>query len=125
MIRAALAYFLPVFALAFGLGVLRVLVVAPLTSPLLAVAAELPLILAASWLVAGRVLDRWPLALPGRIAMGATAFAFLMLAELALAATLGPGPRQFLADMAQPQGLLGLAGQLAFAAIPALRQPRG
>ncbi len=120
--RAAVAYFLPVFAVAFLLGTVRQLLVAPLTGPLIAVALEVPVILILSWWVAGQTLRRWPLHLHGRLAMGALAFGILMLAELALALALGQTPRQFLAAMASPAGALGLAGQLGFALIPALRR---
>ena len=104
VIRAAAVYFGVVFAAAFALGMLRMLVLAPALGPLLAVALELPAVLALSWLVAGRVLRHWPMALRGRTAMGALAFALLMAAEAGL----------------------GLAGQIGFAILPALRgQPRG
>jgi hypothetical protein len=121
MVRAALAYFLPVFAVAFVLGVLRLYVVIPVTGPLIAVALEVPVILGLSWLVAGRVLQRSPMARTRRGLMGAFAFGLLMLAELALATAFGETPRQFLAAMATPHGALGLLGQLGFALIPALR----
>ncbi len=121
VVRAALAYFLPVFAVAFVLGVLRLYVVIPLTGPLIAVALEVPVILGLSWLVAGRVLQRWPRAQPHRLVMGALSFLLLMLAELALATAFGETPGQFLAAMATPHGALGLSGQLGFALIPALR----
>lgn len=78
-LKAAFAY-LPVFAVAFALGALRVTLVAPQTGALAAVALELPLVLALSWAVAGRVLRRWPQA--PRAAFGALAFALLMLLEL-------------------------------------------
>lgn len=120
--KAAACYVLPVFAVAFLLGALRVTLVAPQTGPLLAVALEVPLVLALSWLVAGRVLGRWPLALTDRLAMGALAFAFLMLAELALALAFGRTPARFLSDLATPPGALGLAGQIGFGLIPALRR---
>jgi hypothetical protein len=123
---AALTYVAVVFAVAFALGALRLLVVIPLTGPLIAVALEVPVVLALSWWVAGRVLMRWPLARPGRLAMGALAFGLLMLAELALATALGQTPGQFIAAIATPAGALGLAGQVGFAVIPALRPyPRG
>jgi hypothetical protein len=120
-VRAALAYFAPVFAVAFLLGALRVFVVIPLTGPLVGVALEVPIILALSWLVAGHVLKRRPLSLGRRLAMGAVAFGLLMLAELALALAFGQTPRQFITAMASPAGALGLAGQIGFALIPALR----
>ena len=121
VVRAALAYFLPVFAVAFLLGVLRLYVVTPLTGPVIAVALEVPVILALSWLVAGRVLHRWPLVRPDRLGMGAISFTLLMLAEFALATAFGQTPGQFLAAMTTPHGAIGLCGQLGFALIPALR----
>lgn len=125
-VPAALTYFAAVFSVAFLLGVLRVLFVIPLTGPVTAVALELPLVLLLSWIVAGLVLRRWSLAIGERLAMGAVAFLLLMLAELALALALGQTPLQFFADMVSPAGTFGLAGQLGFAAIPALRgQPTG
>lgn len=124
VIRAALAYFAIVFAAAFAMGVLRLMVVIPLTGPLIAVALEVPVILALSWFVAGRILRRWPLTLPDRLAMGALAFLVLMIAELTLAQALGQTAGQFFAAMATPSGAFGLAGQVGFALIPALH-PKG
>lgn len=130
-VKAAILYVAVVFAAAFLLGALRVSVVVPMTGALLAVALEVPVVLGLSWIVAGRVLRRWPLPLGGRIAMGGIAFVLLMLAEMALAVLFGQTLGQFLAAMATPPGALGLAGQIGFAAIPALRgrgrsgQPKG
>lgn len=124
-VKAAFAYTLPVFACAFVIGAIRVMLVAPATGPLLAVALEVPLVLALSWLVAGRVLRRWPLAGSQRHAMAALAFALLMLLELATAVAFGQTPVQFLTAMATPAGALGLAGQIGFALIPLVRQASG
>lgn len=121
-IAPAVSYVALIFAAAFVLGALRVTLVAPATGPLLAVALEVPLVLALSWLVAGRLLRRWPLGLSDRLAMGALAFALLMLAELALALAFGQTPARFLADLATPPGALGLVGQIGFGLIPALRR---
>lgn len=120
-VKPALAYLAPVFALAFVLGVLRTLWIAPRIGALMAVALEVPLLLLWSWTVAGRVLRRWPLPMRDRIAMGALAFALLMLAEAGLALATGQTLGGFLGGMVTPAGALGLAGQLAFAALPALR----
>jgi hypothetical protein len=120
-VRPALIYFAAVFAGAFALGVLRVTVIVPLTGPLIAVALEVPVVLSLSWGVAGWVLRRWPLDISGRLAMGALAFGLLMLAEAALATILGQSLRAFLQAMATPAGALGLAGQVGFAVLPALR----
>ena len=125
ILRAALAYFAVTFAVAFLLGVLRVLVIAPLIGPVAAVMLEVPVILAVSWGVAGRVLRRWPVAAGGTgalRAMGALAFAFLMLAEAGLAVlAFGRPPGAWLASLATLDGAIGLAGQLSFGLIPWLR----
>lgn len=125
LVRAAAVYFGVVFAAAFALGVLRVLVLAPALGPLAAVAVEVPVVLALSWEVAGRVLRRWPLALPGRVAMGGLAFALLMGAEAGLALAPGQTLAGFVAAMATPAGAVGLAGQIGFAILPALRHRVG
>lgn len=125
VVKAAIAYVVPVFAVAFVLGALRVTLVAPVTGPLVAVALEVPLVLALAWAVAGRVLRRWPLPLPSRLLMGALAFALLMLFELLTALGFGQTPTAFLQAMATAPGALGLAGQIGFALIPPVRQARG
>lgn len=126
IIPAALAYATPVFAVAFALGALRVTLVAPLTGPLLAVALEVPLVLGLAWVVAGRVLCRWPLDGQSRLAMGGLAFALLQVAELATAIAFGQTPAQFLAAMGTAPGALGLLGQVGFSLLPLLRPyPRG
>ena len=128
IVLPALVYVATVFAAAFGLGTLRVLLVAPRLGELAAVTLEVPVVLGLSWLVAGRVLRRWPLPRPGqRLAMGGLAFALLMLAETVLGITLfGRTPAGILAAMATLPGLVGLAGQIGFALIPALLgQPSG
>jgi hypothetical protein len=123
VLKASLSYFAVVFAAAFVIGTLRVTVIAPRTGALVAVAFEVPLLLALSWVVAGRVLRRWPLDGQRRAAMGAIAFALLLLAELALATLLfGQTAATFLASTATAPGALGLAGQIGFALIPALRR---
>ncbi len=127
LVKAAFAYVLPVFAVAFVLGALRVTLVTPQTGALAAVALEVPLVLALSWAVAGHVLRRWPHpALTARLVLGALALVLLMLAEWATARAFGQGTAAFLQAMATPPGALGLAGQIAFGLVPALRpQPSG
>jgi hypothetical protein len=125
---SALVYVAAVFAAAFVLGMLRVLLVAPRLGELAAVALELPVVLCLSWLVAGRVLRRWPLTGRGqRLAMGGLAFGCLMALELFLATRLFGRPLDgVLAAMTTLPGLVGLAGQIGFALVPALRgQPAG
>jgi hypothetical protein len=119
-VAPALAYALTVFAAGFVLGTLRVLWLAPAVGELAAVAMELPVILAASWVAAGAVLRRWPV--DRRLAMGALALAVLLACEAGLAVLLGDGLRGFLAHLATAPGALGLAGQSGFALIPRLRR---
>ena len=123
MLKPILAYVLPVFAVAVALGAVRVNLVAPRVGPLLAVAVELPLVLALSWAVAGRVLNRWPQT--SRPGLGPASFLMLMLLELATALALGQSVTQFLAALTTPPGALGLAGQIGFGLIPLVRQPKG
>ena len=100
MLKPALAYVLPVFAVAFVLGAFSVGLVAPTTGPLLAVVLELPLVLALSWVVAGRVLNRWPRT--PRLGMGLLSFLILMLLELATALAPPPAAASLtLADLAR------------------------
>lgn len=126
ILRPALAYLGVILALGFVLGTLRTVWLAPLVGATVAVACELPVLLAASWWWSARVLRRWPL--PSRsaaLAMGSLAFALLMVSELALANALaGQSAAAWLASLATPAGALGLAGQAVFAVIPALRWPQ-
>lgn len=117
---AALVYWAMVFALGFLLGTVRVLWAIPLVGLLPATLIELPLILGGSWLAAGWLVRRFALARQGAaLAVGALAFAILMAAECALAvAMMGQSPAQWLAGLAAPHALLGLAGQAAFALMP-------
>jgi hypothetical protein len=125
VVKAAVAYVAPVFIVAFGVGALRVMLVAPVIGPLLAVALELPVILALSWVVAGRVLRHRPLGPRQRRTMAGLAFTLLMLAELLTALAFGQTPAQFFAAQATPPGVLGLLGQIGFGLIPLVRQARG
>ncbi|MBI1402982.1 MAG: hypothetical protein GC147_07200 [Porphyrobacter sp.] len=124
--RAGLDYGALVFALGFVLGTLRVLWLAPLVGLVVATAFELPVMLAASWWLAERLLRRFAIAAPGEaLAMGLFAFALLLAAECALAVGLsGQSPAQWLAGLAEPHAALGLAGQVGFALIPWVRARR-
>ena len=120
-----LRYFAGVFAVGFALGTIRTLWLVPRVGELVAVTIEMPIILVASWWWCGRLLARQPLGLAGRAVMGGSAFAWLMLAELALGQALGRTPTQLFAAMMTAAGLLGLAGQLGFAAMPMFSHSRG
>lgn len=127
VMRSAVLYWGIVFALGFVLGTIRTLLLAPRVGLLPATALELPIMLGASWWAAGLLMRRFGIGTNGgALAMGALAFALLMLAECALALVLvGQAPSQWLAGLRQPHALLGLAGQVAFALIPWLIARRG
>lgn len=113
-----LRYFIGVFALGFLLGTVRTLWLAPVVGDMLAVALELPLMLGFSGWWCRRLLAGQLLAMRGRAIMGGTAFLWLMLAELALSLAFGGTLATHLAALLAPAGLLGLGGQLLFAALP-------
>jgi hypothetical protein len=117
-IALGLRYVTGVFAVAFVLGTIRTLWLAPAIGAVAAVAIEVPIIWLVSWWWGRRLLTRQPLALAGRAVMGGSAFLWLMLAELGLAQAFGQAPQAWVASLVTPAGLLGLAGQLGFAALP-------
>jgi ABC-type uncharacterized transport system permease subunit len=83
-LEAGTIYFFLVFTAGFAFGTMRTLVIAPAIGDLIAVAFELPLMLAIAWIACGWVLRR--ISVPNltdhRIAMGAFAFILLMAAEV-------------------------------------------
>ncbi len=118
VIMAALAYWVAVFAPAFALGVVRTLWLAPQIGALAAVAVEVPIVLAISWFAARVAVRRWRLGRGEAAAMGACAFALLMLAEWGLALRFGQSSAGWLVEMMTTPGMLGLAGQVGFAGMP-------
>jgi hypothetical protein len=120
VIRAAAIYGGAILLLGFALGILRVLWLAPRIGALPAVAIELPPMLGASALLAARLVRRGRFGMAEAGAMGLLAFALLRGAEAALAAAFGQGWADWLRQMATPAGALGLAGQAAFGALPAI-----
>lgn len=118
------AYFAIVFIAGIVLGTIRVALLAPNLGPLVSVMIELPFILAICWFVAGFLLRNLPLSAAANedILAGVIAFVLLIAAEAALAMVLASTPpAAFFGRMLTPEGLVGLAGQLVFAAIPAIR----
>lgn len=112
-------YFLIVFAIGFALGTLRTLFVAPRLGDLAAVALELPLMLMGAWWVCGRLVRHLPPGIAPRAVMGGSAFVLLMVAEFAMSLWLfGRSPAAYAAGLRNAAGLLGLAGQIAFATLP-------
>lgn len=125
-IRAGLRYGLEAFALGFGLGIFRTLVVAPALGETVAVLIELPVLLSVMILRARHIVRGSP-AIASRLdhlVMGATGFGLLMLCEFGLGAALGLSVRQWLTDMIRMPGGIGLAGQLLFALLPLLVRRR-
>ena len=124
-IRAGTVYFLVVFAIAFGLGVVRTGLIIPRIGVLAAVFAEAAVLLPLSWWVCSGLVRRFavPPARSARAVMGLLAFALLMIAELALAVLLfGRTPAQHWASYRGIAEQVGLAAQLLFAAMPMLVQ---
>jgi hypothetical protein len=125
--KAAASYWGMIFALGFVLGTLRVLWLAPLAGPVAATLIELPVMLAASWVAAGGMVRRFAITAPSEaLAAGALAFALLLAAECVLAGALdGRTPGEWLAELGEPDALLGLAGQVVFALMPWWRVANG
>lgn len=126
VLRASAAYFALVFGLGFAFGAIRTLVLAlaPEVSRLDAVLAELPLMLAASWLISARLVRAFgvPPTFASRALMGGLAFVMLQAAELALAALLmQQTPAQYWRGLSETSNALGLVAQLAFATFPLLQ----
>ena len=120
---AGFIYFLIVFAAGFALGAVRTLWLTPAVGATAATLIELPLILAFSWAACLMILKRMNVKARvfDRIVMGAVAFALLIAADLALG--LGLMDRDLAAQfeaMMAPPALIGLAGQIVFAAFPLL-----
>jgi hypothetical protein len=125
--RAALAgafYFLVVYVVGFALGTVRVLFVIPRLGATAAVLIELPFMVTASWIACRLIVHRMAVA-PGRsarLAMGASAFALLMLVETAVgAAAFGQPLAAQIAALHQAAGLIGLGGQAMFALFPLIQ----
>jgi hypothetical protein len=113
-----------VFAAGFALGAIRVLVLVPAIGALAAVLVEMPFILGISVFVAGRLIGMMRVGdtLAERLAMGASALVLLVVVEIGLPTVLtGPSLTEQLALYGRPDKLVGLAGQIVFAALPALR----
>jgi len=118
------AYFALVFAIGFLLGALRILVLSRHLGDVLAVLTELPMMLAASWIVCAWLISRFavPTGLAPRAAMGGVAFCLLMVAEIGVS-VLGfeRSISEHFASYRRMASLLGLTGQFAFALFPVIQ----
>ena len=122
---AGLAFFVVALGWGFVLGALREIVVAPRLGGVAAVALEVPIMLAISW-VAARALVRIfavPATVGARLGMGLLAFVLLQISEVVLAAWFGTPIEVFVAALATAKGALGMSAQVIFAIIP-LALPR-
>jgi hypothetical protein len=119
-----LAYFGCVFAAGFALGVVRTVLVVPLLGDTVAVALELPIILAVAWIACRWLVRRFevPARVSPRAVMGAFAFALLMAGEVAISLLLaGRSLTEHVQLYQEASHILGLAGQIAFALFPVLQ----
>ena len=120
-IKAGILYFAIVFGAGFILGTLRVIVLMPVIGELASVTLELPIMLFISWLACSKLVSHFsiPTKVPHRLAMGALAFGLLMLAEFGLSVfAFNQSAAEYFVHLVTASGLLGLAGQIAFAFIP-------
>ena len=121
LFKAALASALAVFAFGFVFGTIRIFLLIPHIGPLAAVSVELPFMLAISVLVWRLALRRFdiPADMTKRLIAGLSAFIVLMALEFGLSWMMSEaGPERFISEIINPAGLLGLAGQIAFALLP-------
>ena len=119
VIAMALAYYSIIFAFAFGLGVARGLLIAPLIGETAAVLIEILILLLASRMVARRLVHKRHFSLAQLLVVGAMAFGLTMVSEAALAGVIRHQSLGHWADsLATPLGLVGLAGQIGFALMP-------
>ena len=122
-LAAAATYSGIVFAVAFALGVVRTLFVAPRTGEAAAVLIETPIILLVSWFAARWSILRFRVAARAldRLTMGVAAFALLMIVETAVSLLLLTRPLEAqLAAYGTAAGAIGLLAQMAFALVPLL-----
>jgi hypothetical protein len=126
-IIAGLVYVAMVFMVGFGLGAIRVTLIVPHLGETLAVLLEAPIMLAISWKASHWCVARFqvPAGAGARIIMGAVALAILLLAELSVSAFFfGRSATQYVASYRSMAGIIGLAAQIAFAALPLLQTRR-
>jgi hypothetical protein len=119
-LQAGALYFAIIFAAGFALGTLRTLFLAPKVGSAVAVAIELPVMLAVAWFVCRRVATGWALEpnIAARLLMGGSALVLLIISETVLGLLLGRSLAELVAEYGTPAGLLGVAGQIAAGSFP-------
>jgi hypothetical protein len=127
-LKAGAMYFAVVFFIAFVLGTVRVLFVAPRFGETIAVMIEAPVILVVSWFASRRCVRVFKVRAETapRLLMGGVAFAMLMAAELGLSVAIpGRSVASYVAGFLSVPGAIGLAAQLAFGVIPMVQGREG
>jgi hypothetical protein len=125
--KAGAAYFAIVFGIALALGIFRGFVLTPMLGAEFAVAAEIPIVLGVSWVSCGWTIRRFsvPSDFIERALMGATAFVWLMAAELGLSMALfGRTFADHIAIYKELPEQMGLLAQIGFGTFPALQLSR-
>ncbi|MCG8413873.1 MAG: hypothetical protein MI746_06595 [Pseudomonadales bacterium] len=125
---AGILYAVGVFAIGFMLGVVRVALLVPLLGESLAVIIELPVILAASWVLCGRAIHIKQVTpeVSARAAMSLAAFVVIMVGDLMVGLFIfGLSTDDYVARYSEFANMLGLAGQMLFAIFPLLRHRQG
>jgi hypothetical protein len=120
-IKAGLCYFALTFGAGFLLGPLRILVLAPRVGARVAELAELPVMVAVTWLAARWTVRRFrvPSLNRARLVMGALAFALLLAAEFSLVLPLrGLTLEQYFATRDPVSGIAYYAALVLLALMP-------
>ena len=124
-LKAGVAYFAAAFAAGFALGTIRVLLLVPRVGETAAVLLELPIILTVSWFACAWLVERFcvPADWRRRLVMGSVAFGLLMIAEVGVSVLLfARSLAEHLGVYQSWSGALGLAGQIAYAAMPVVQR---
>jgi hypothetical protein len=119
--QAGAVYFAVVFVVAFAIGVVRTLFIAPRIGDVRAVLLESPIIIGLSWIVAPWVVGKFSVrsGQGERLAMGLVAFGLLMTAETGFSVLVfGQKFDALLASYTRPAGIVGLSAQMIFAVVP-------
>jgi hypothetical protein len=122
ILKAALSYFLIVFAAGFVLGSIRVPLLVPRLGVRMAELLEMPLMLAAILWASRRLARHHPeLSRARRLAAGGLALGFMLVAELAVAFMLaGQSTAEYIASRDPVSGSAHLVSLAVFALAPAL-----